>query len=158
MSRSIEYIGETIEISDYQEKHRLCNQAEIVDDIPVNPLLRADFDSTPNEERYPKEVDDWWNKPYILTCSWEHMSETWDEYSKRAKEWEFEAQPKDHYEADLAQRRVKWFESWPGGVRYDVRCLNGGAWDRSTNLGMYPTLEEALNVCKSYTPVDYGMY
>lgn len=29
-------------------------------------------------------------------------------------------------------------------VRYDVRCLDGGAWDRPTWWGGFPTLEEAL--------------
>lgn len=27
--------------------------------------------------------------------------------------------------------------AWGGPVRYDVRCLDGGAWDRSTVLGSY---------------------
>jgi hypothetical protein len=128
------------------------------DGIPINPDLRPGFDSTPNEQRDSQEVSAWWNKPYILTRRWCDMSETWDKYSNRAKESDFEALPQDVYEADLEQRRLKWFESWSSGIRYDVRCLNGGAWDRSSNLGMYPTLEDALAVCKSYTPTDYGMY
>lgn len=35
-------------------------------------------------------------------------------------------------------------EAWPGGVRYDVYCLDGGAWDRPTARGWFGTLEEAL--------------
>ena len=35
-------------------------------------------------------------------------------------------------------------ESWPEGVRYDVRMLDGGAWDRPTNHGVYATLDEAV--------------
>lgn len=33
---------------------------------------------------------------------------------------------------------------YPQGVRYDVRCLDGGAWDRSTFLGAFGTLEAAV--------------
>lgn len=33
---------------------------------------------------------------------------------------------------------------WKGNVRYDVRCLDGGAWDRSTVWGLFGTLKEAL--------------
>ena len=38
----------------------------------------------------------------------------------------------------------KWLDAWPSGTRYDVRCLDGGAWDRSTNWGCFSSLEEAL--------------
>jgi hypothetical protein len=38
----------------------------------------------------------------------------------------------------------KFVEAWPEGARYDVRCLDGGAWDRPTCWGMFATLEEAL--------------
>src|SRR5207302_656752 len=31
---------------------------------------------------------------------------------------------------------------WKGTVRYDVRCLDGGAWDRPTCWGMFGSLEE----------------
>jgi len=33
-------------------------------------------------------------------------------------------------------------------VSYEVRRLDGGAWDRSTNLGQKPTLEEAIRLCQ----------
>ena len=38
----------------------------------------------------------------------------------------------------------KFVAYWGGAVRFDVRCLDGGAWDRSTNHGQYGTLEEAI--------------
>lgn len=40
-------------------------------------------------------------------------------------------------------------KAWPGGVRYDVRCLDGGAWDRSTWWGSFSTLDEASR-CNGY--------
>lgn len=39
---------------------------------------------------------------------------------------------------------VEAMDAWPSGVRYTVRCLDGGAWDRSTNWGSVATLELAL--------------
>jgi hypothetical protein len=38
---------------------------------------------------------------------------------------------------------------WPGGVRYDLRCLDGGAWDRSTCWGCFATLDEAIAAARA---------
>lgn len=38
---------------------------------------------------------------------------------------------------------------YPG---YEVRCLDGGAWDRSTNWGKFPTIEEAVGRAKAGSP------
>ena len=38
----------------------------------------------------------------------------------------------------------KFVEHWKGNTRYDVRCLDGGAWDRSTCWGMFSTLDKAV--------------
>lgn len=46
----------------------------------------------------------------------------------------------------------KFVEHWKGTRRYDVRCLDGGAWDRSTVWGMCGTLEEAVALAKSHKP------
>ena len=35
-----------------------------------------------------------------------------------------------------------------GPGRYDVRCLDGGAWDRSTWRGKAPTVEEAVELAR----------
>jgi hypothetical protein len=48
----------------------------------------------------------------------------------------------------MKKMRDSWFDAWPTGFRYDVRCLDGGAWDRSTNYGMFATFEEALKLAK----------
>lgn len=84
--------------------------------VPINPQLPDDFDCTDNRSR-PGSHLKWWNRPYIET-------ETWKEGHSCPRE--------------------KWFTSWPSGTRYDVRCLDGGAWDRPTCWGMFGTLEEAL--------------
>lgn len=110
-----------------------------VNGVLINPKLPKGFDSTPNEARTASHQK-WWNRPYIETMSaddWETFYKSCDdEYAeKRWRDWE-------------AGGRQKWFDAWPTGVRYDVRCLDGGAWDRSTCWGMFASLEEAL-VCAS---------
>jgi hypothetical protein len=89
--------------------------------IEIDPKLPAKFDSTDNEHR-PMSHLRWWYRPYIETATWESWNST-DE-----------------------DRKAKWFAAWPSGTRYAVRCLDGGAWDRSTNRGMFGTLEEAMEV------------
>ena len=42
----------------------------------------------------------------------------------------------------------RWLAAWPSGIRYDVRCLDGGAWDRSTGWGMFGTIEEAIRCAR----------
>jgi hypothetical protein len=109
---------------------------DCVDGILINPKLPKNFDSTNNEYR-PVSHQKYWNMPYIETLTiedWEasHNNAT-DEYAEeRRAKW-------------ATKGRQVWLEAWPSGVRYDVRCLDGGAWDRSTNWGMFATLEEALN-------------
>jgi len=43
----------------------------------------------------------------------------------------------------------RWLAAWPSGIRYDVRCLDGGAWDRSTCLGQFATLYEAVGCARA---------
>ena len=94
------------------------------DDIPINPELPEMFEETANEER-PDSHKQWWYKPFIQT----------DNFSK------FVA-PKDPIEA--AKKKKSWYAEYPTGIRYNVRCLDGGAWDRSTNHGFFNTLEAAI--------------
>lgn len=89
--------------------------------IPVNPKLPANFGFTPNEKRPPSHMR-WWDRPYIETSSWDQM----------------------RTERSTDADRAKWYEAWPSGTRYDVRCLDGGAWDRPTCWGMFATKDDAL--------------
>lgn len=111
MPRTIDYDDYSLEIDDYEPRHRPENQT-LVRGVPVNPTLREAFDCTPNEERDPLEIEDWWDRPYVVS-----------------------------YEKDSPEFRKRW----PEGVRYDVRCLDGGAWDRSTNRGAFPSLDAAVD-------------
>ena len=100
--------------------------------VPINPKLPKKFHGTPNEARPPSHMR-WWGVPYIETFSWKQ----------------------NRTPNDSAQDREKWYEAWPSGTRFDVRCLDGGAWDRPTWWGSFATLSEAIR-CASTCPVYAG--
>lgn len=113
---------------------------QVIDGVPVNPRLPAAFDDTPNDDR-PDAHRKFWNVPYILIDTlaeqeaW--LNEATDEYAEaRRVRWRDED-------------RTRWLETWPSGNRYTVRCLDGGAWDRSTNWGSFATLAAALEVASA---------
>ena len=111
-----------------------------VDGILINPKLPQKFDSTSNDFR-PASHQKFWHSPYITTFSmadWEEFFRgATDEYANdRRAEWDREG-------------RQNWLRAWPSGIRYEVRCLDGGAWDRSTSWGMFATIEEALECTRS---------
>lgn len=73
-------------------------------DLPVDPVLPARFDDTPNELRSKAELDAWWLRPF-------------------------------------AQSR--------GDGTFDVRCLDGGAWDRPTYYGTAQDLAQANEIART---------
>ncbi len=89
------------------------------DGIPVNPELPEGWDDTSHEDR-PNCHFKLWGRAYITTQKF------------------FPAIDSD-----------TWFDHWPNGTRYDVRCLDGGAWDRSTNRGSFACLSEAIDRAES---------
>ncbi|TVO69674.1 hypothetical protein [Sedimenticola selenatireducens] len=148
--RVIDYCGQQMEIAPYEANHRPEAQACIIGGVPINPTLRPGFDSTPNEERDPLETSDWWDRPFIQAVSWADMASSYSAYLERTKNIpDYAPTPQVVFEAEQEERRENWHEHWPSGIRYDVRCLDGGAWDRSTNWGSYATLDEALAVARS---------
>lgn len=133
-------------ISPYLDEHRPEYQ-EFIDGIPFNPTLRSDFDDTPNDSRDPLEVDDWWGKPFICTDSLDENFESYDAHVKRLKDYPtIEIAEKEVFEREQANSKKVWLEAYPEGIRYEVRCLDGGAWDRSTMWGMVGSLEEAMQI------------
>jgi len=50
----------------YLKEHFFDNQKVIIDGIPINPCQRYSFNMTDHEERGEAELNDWWDKPYIL--------------------------------------------------------------------------------------------
>ncbi|MBV7541986.1 hypothetical protein [Acidovorax sp. sic0104] len=104
-----------------------------INGVLVNPALPASFDHTPNEDRMVKDVERWAMRPFIVTARF--------------------SPPRD--ELLLDEWRHKWETAWPTGVRYDVRCLDFGAWDRSTSWGSYPSLENALQGIRDRKVIDF---
>lgn len=95
-----------------------------IEGILINPVLPSGFDATPNRDR-PADQRRWWELPFIVTTSSEART-------------------------DAEEKR--WRAAWLSGIRYDVRCLDGTSWDRSTLWGMFPTLEKAIARAKEGLP------
>lgn len=136
------------EMTPYLDEHR-PDQQECVDGVPINPNLRSGFDDTANDARDSLEVSDWWDRPFIVTESWEDNEESWDDFVERLKQFPgTNPGDKNDFEKSQAESKQSWFDTFPTGVRYEVRCLNGGAWDRSTLWGMVGSLEKAMEIIK----------
>jgi len=102
-----------------------------MDGVLVNPKLPKNFDSTPNDDRPEAQRRKWWERPFILSYS------------------EAVSPAATCSEEEKEKRRAAWLEAWPSGTRWDVRCLDGGAWDRSTCWGSFATLEGAVQCAKT---------
>jgi hypothetical protein len=124
--------------------------------IPINPELRKGFDYTPNDERSESEIKRWWGRPYIVTTTYEEIQAdaTYEDHVKRMAEIGCDSLSKEEFEEREAKGRENWLKAWPTGTRYEVNCLDGGAWDRSTSWGMFATLKEALDCADQPVP-DY---
>lgn len=118
-----------------------------INGIWVNPKLRAGFDTTPHAKRSQKELDMWWEKPYILIHTYraesyiEHSTRLQEDYARgmeKMTELEFNEWNRD--------KRETWYAHYPNGFQYEVRMLYEGSWDRSTSKGYFGTFEEALSV------------
>lgn len=121
--------------------------------IPVDPELPANFDNTPHDARPRGQIDDWWGKPFIRTCRWEDMADSYDAYLQRVRNLkDFTPESSAEFNRRQAIQKGAWFETYPTGIRYDVRCLDGGAWDRSTSWGMVGSLEEAIAIAEAGSP------
>lgn len=119
--------------------------AEAVEDgVLINPALPADFDCTDNEQRSPEERARWWQRPFIQVESWEEQERLIRSHQEYLRMRGNEELCRPDLEAYIQEQRSAWFAAWPEGKRYEARCLDGGAWDRSTGWGMFGTLAEAL--------------
>ena len=148
MSDIPEYPYDVSVITPYEEKHYYENQKVFDDGIPIDPVQRADFDCTPNELRDPRENQDWWGRAFIVTFGWKEATETWSNYKARSKEVGFSPVSEEEFTQRHEDQERSWFDAWPTGTRYDVRRLDGGAWDRSTDIAMVPSMEQALSTAK----------
>jgi hypothetical protein len=161
--RKIQYADMDIEVGDYLPAHYFENQKSwAAPNIPINPNLRTDFDSTPNDVRDELEIQHWWMKPYIVAVHYQVLDRDYAAFVDRLQSYNagggsFSIMSKVEWSAQIADLKDRWFKAWPSGVRYDVRCLNGGSWDRSSGIGMYATLDEAIEAANNPDKVvDYA--
>ena len=128
----------------FEEKFHFENQKNIVDGVAIDPFLPNDFYNTPNKERDTNELAHWWGRAFITTESF--REDSYEEYCERMSEYKLDSL--EEFTARRDDEERSWNNRWIGGVRYDVRCLTGGAWDRPSMLGNCSTLEEALVLAK----------
>ena len=128
----------------FKKKHYFKNQKNIVDGIAIDPILPDDFWNTAHEDREKVELDEWWERPFIVTQGYEE--ESYEEFCARMESNVDETE--DEYNERVAKQKKSWFGAWPTGIRFDVYILDGGAWDRPTSKGKVGSLEEALEIAK----------
>jgi len=140
-------------MSEYLECHRPTEQERIVDGVCINPKRRDDFNCTKHDVRPEQELSDWWGLPYVIEASYQHSDDSYQEYVTRIttvgaklghevmEQEDWTIMREDNYKTFLA--------SYPLGNAYTVRCLDGGCHDRSSNKGIYTTLNDALAFTKA---------
>ena len=127
----------------FQENGSAFYAEAVENGVLINPALSDNFYNTDNKQRSPEELARWWLRPFIEIETWEQREEGMRD-NFFMLELGGEKRTPEEIEAAIAISRAAWFKSWPSGKRYEVHCLDGGAWDRPTGWGMFPTLEEAL--------------
>ncbi len=143
----------------FKKKHYFKNQKNIIDGIAIDPILPEEFWSTAHEDREKVELDEWWERPFIVTQGYEE--ESYQEYFSRMKPYyddlvarygeektTYKVETEDEFNARIAEQKKSWYDAWTTGIRYDVYILDGGAWDRPTAKGKVGSLEEALEIGK----------
>jgi len=123
--------------------------------IYINPKVPQWMDFKDINDRSESHLAKWWGRAYIRTQDF--GEDNHQEYLERmayTQDKDYRGDSTLETEEEFNTRRAKDFKSWcehwgDDGIRYDVRMLDGGAWDRTTNYGSYKTLEEALEVAKS---------
>jgi hypothetical protein len=103
-SEALERLAREQGYASWHEVTSLRGASPADDEFPIDPPLPKNFDDTPNEDRSNRQIDQWWQRPFLL--------------------------------------------SNPNGG-YTVRCLDGGAWDRSTFYGDAPDLESAKELARA---------
>ncbi len=118
--------------------------------VLINPVLPEHFDDTPNDERDPWVLDQWWERPFIITQTLEDRLEDFESYASRLNlHGSKPSMTSAEWAAEQEDLRRQWLERYPSGTACEVRCLDGGAWDRSTWWGDADNLEDALLIAKA---------
>lgn len=137
----------------FKDENYFNNQTNIIEGIPIDPILPENFWDTDNNERERVELEEWWDKPFIQIEEFSTADANYEEYSIRMKSYyenddTYKLESKDVYMKRIEDDKISWFNHWTTGKRYDVYVLDGGAWDRPTSKGKVDTLEEALSIAK----------
>lgn len=138
-------LDELVEVDSYEDRHRPEHQDQVGQGYPINPVLRVHFSSTPNDHRVPQELEDWWGLPYIRSTTWQQIEAD----IRRGHEKQKSRLTPTEAEAEIEADRADFLSFNPDGVRYTVLCLDGGAWDRPTKWGVFPSLDDAIACCEN---------
>jgi len=117
--------------------------------IYVNPKVPSFMDSKDINDRSESHLAKWFNRAYIRTQDF--GEDNYQKYCERMAytQEEYKLDTEEEFNTRRAKDLKSWCEHWvDDGIRYDVRILDGGAWDRTTNKGSYKTIEEAMEVAK----------
>lgn len=159
-----EFLAEMAAIP-YEEKHRPENQQRIVEGICINPVLREGFDQTANDDRDEQEIRDWWGRPFILEQEYEPADLTYAAFVERVQSYkmDMDIESQADWETRTQNEKQSFDERFPNGKAYTVRCLHGGAWDRSSWCGDFPSLDAALAHAHSidgevFTGINYKQF
>jgi len=122
--------------------------------IYINPKVPEWMDDKAIEDRSETHLNKWWCRAYIRTE--EYGEDTYIDYCERmaytqADDYlgEYKLETEEEFDKRRKEGYEQWLKWWPEGVRYDVRILDGGAWDRTTNKGHFNNLDEAIEYAKS---------
>jgi hypothetical protein len=134
-------------IEKYKKEFRPSNQKTIVDGICINPKQRYFFDSLANDLRPELENSDWYGRPFIVSDHYSDRREDYDSYISRMSEYK-PLPSRNEWEKKEKEGKKSFYKSFPDGTRYFAQCYNGGAWDRSSILGIFSNLSDAIACCK----------
>ncbi|POD71178.1 hypothetical protein BKM17_23070 [Pseudomonas syringae group genomosp. 3] len=137
-------LDEIVEVDFYEEKHRPQYCEMVGNGYPLNPFLREDFSRTSNDHREPLEIEDWWDRPYLESCTWQES----EAHLRKFQQSRENVPSPEQAEAEVEKHKASFFSSNPTGIEYTVNCLDGGAWDRPSIWGVFPTLDEAISCCE----------
>jgi len=113
--------------------------------IYINPEVPEWMDDKDIELRSETHLKKWWGRAYIRTQ--EFTEDTYIDYCERMSDYK-DLETEEEFDKRRKEAYEQWLKWWPCGIRYDVRILDGGAWDRTTNKGSFDNLDEAIEYCK----------
>lgn len=135
-------------ICPYESKYYRENQKNIIDGIPIDPILRDNFNSIEHRLRDKKELIDWWGKPFIYTIIFNEIN--YFDYCNTSESFLEDKllETIEEFTTRIDKEREAWLQSWKNGIRYDVLCLTGQDRDKASLLGSFSTLDKSLSLAK----------